>query len=262
MNLAGPSSSQRLGVGEVVAVAVGRRAGQEDADREQVVERVRGRPEAEDEELTRDERRVELHVRDVGVDAGRVGRVLVLERGRKLVVHRRQLSRCVVVAPGLDVGVEIALAQNLGQVAGGRAAFELELDEAILRGRPAHAPPQIGARVGRHVGHAVVVAHDRHSGLRGLRGAARIEQVADALEGDEQRLLVIQVRRAGAGQQPGRADKAAVAGRDDRLGAGDPRRGRRGDGHGDEQGDERQRRPGTGGEHWRDSMPRAGRRAG
>jgi len=125
-------------------------------------------------ELTRQVAGVHAHVRDPRVHAFPVGLGARLEVGGEGGPHPLELRRRVVVAPGDQVVVEVAAAEDLGEPAGGRAPEQLELEEAVLRDRVTGAPPAVlhrRAGDGRHAGR---VAHDPHAGPRLLGLAGKV----------------------------------------------------------------------------------------
>ncbi len=232
-----PDRAQALEVVELAAVAAGHGAGEQDADRGGVLERpVADRQVADGGELPGHVARRRAHVGDPRVDPVAVGGEAGPQRRRELGELLVELGRRVVVAAGDDVVVDVVLAEDLGQVALGGAAEELELEEPVLGHRVAGAVPGVlvGGAVDRR--HAVGVAGDPHAGPRRAAAGRLLEAVGLVAEGREQRQLVEQVRRARARGDPGRRDEAALARRQHVLGADDPGRGGR---RGDEQGDER-----------------------
>ena len=111
--------------------------------------------------------------------------------GGELVQHLRALGGGVVVAPGDEVVVEVALAEDLREPAGRRAAEELELEEPVLGDRVAGAPPHALLVLGPDVGDAERVAGDLHVRARLLGLAGLVERRRLAPEVDEQRRLVV-----------------------------------------------------------------------
>src|SRR5207248_7839368 len=106
---------------------------------------------------------------------GQVALVAGLEGGRQRGDYRVDFGGRVEVAPRLDVHRDVALAEDLGEVPGGGAPEDLELEQPVLRRRVAGAPPEVGVGVARDRRDAECVADDPHAGFwrlgRTRRGA-------------------------------------------------------------------------------------------
>src|SRR2546421_194979 len=84
---------------------------------------------AERGEFAREIARVALGVRDPGVDPGGVVAIALDELRRQARDERVELLGGVEVTPHLEVHRDVALAEDLRQVAGRRASEELELEQ-------------------------------------------------------------------------------------------------------------------------------------
>ena len=152
---------------------------------------------------------------DPRVDAVRVGLRAVDQALRDLVHHRLDLGVRVVVAAGDQVVVEVSGADDLRQAARGRAAKELELEEAVLRDGVADAEPGVVLGLAGDGGDPKLVARNRDAGAGRLRLSRLVEVDVAVLEVLEERDLVGQVRRARAAGDAGDGHVAALAGRQD-----------------------------------------------
>ena len=186
-----PARPQRLRGVELDPVAVRRRPRQVDPDRCEVLDRERLRRIGERHELARHVRGAGLHVRDPRVDPRGVVAVALHERGGQAAKQRVDLGRRVEVPPDLEVHRDVVLAEDVGQVAGGRPPEELELEQPVLGGRVSGAPPELGGCVAGDGRHAECVPHDLDAGRRVLLGAGLAELGVLVAEVDVVLLLVV-----------------------------------------------------------------------
>ncbi len=236
-----PAGLNCVHVVQVIAVGVRGGPGQIDADRRQIDDREVGRSERDRGKFAGHVGGIRVHMVYPGVDSRGVVLVASLERRGQGVEHRLELGRGVEVAPDRDIHRDVARAQDLRQVPGGRSAEGLQLEQAVLGGGVACAPPQLRIARASDRWHAVGVANDPDARHRILLRAGLVEHRVFALEVDERRLLVVQVRRSGAVGDPGNGDEAALPGRKDRSRLDDPRgRGRR---QGEHEGESKLCRP-------------------